>query len=404
MIIPKKGRQCILQDLHEAHPGVCRMKSLARSYFWWPNIDTDIEILVKGCKSCQENRNNPSAAPLHPWEWPSRPWRRIHVDYAGPFLGKMFLVIVDAHSKWIEVFPMNHSTSTATIEKLRQTFAVHGLPEMLVSDNGTCFTSELFETFLKKNGIRHVCSAPYHPSTNGLAEKAVQILKRGLKKMTGGTIETRVSRLLAAYRVTPQSTTGLSPADLMFNRKIRTRFDLAKPNLEKHVRDCQEKQKKHHDHRRYRPDFAVGEPVNVKNFGPGPKWLAAVVARKTGPLSYEVELLETGQVQRRHLDQIIGRSVQNMAPTTVLADSEPPVELPRNTDSFNQEPALESAPLEGNGGEERTEPDETETTGNNANATETTRNAESSTAPSLMMPRQSTRVRSRPGYLKDFIE
>ena len=98
-----------------------------------------------------------------------------------------------------------------------------------MSDNGTCFTSDLFKTFLKKNGVKHVCSAPYHPSSNGLAERAVQVLKRGLKKMAGGTIETRVSRLLAAYRVTPHSTTGVSPAELMFNRKVRTRFDLSKP-------------------------------------------------------------------------------------------------------------------------------------------------------------------------------
>ena len=385
VIIPKKGRQQILQDLHEAHPGVCRMKSLARSYFWWPKIDTDIETLVQGCHSCQKNRNNPSSAPLHPWEWPGKPWIRLHVDYAGPFLGKMFLVIVDAHSKWMEIFPMNQSTSTATIEKLRQTFAVHGLPEILVSDNGTCFTSEMFETFLKNNGIRHLCSAPYHPSTNGLAERAVQVLKQGLKKMTGGTIETRVSRLLAAYRVTPHSTTGLSPAELMFNRKIRTRFDLAKPCVEQQVHVRQEQQKMYHDHTRSRPDFAVGEPVNVKNFGKGPKWVAAVVARKTGPLSYEVELLETGQVQRRHLDQMIGRSVQNVPNLPVLADPiDPiPIEIP-TIPSTPQEPSPAVTPPEINGGEE-------------------SESTEASTS-SLQIPRQSTRARRRPGYLRDYTE
>ena len=379
VIIPERGRRSVLQDLHEAHPGVCRMKNLARSYFWWPGLDADIETLVAGCHSCQMNRNSPSSAPLHPWEWPGKPWVRLHVDYAGPFLGKMFLVIVDSHSKWIEVFPMNQSTSQATIEKLRQTFAIHGLPEILVSDNGTCFTSELFETFLKNNGIRHLRSAPYHPSTNGLAERAVQVLKRGLKKMTGGTIETRVSRFLAAYRVTPQTTTGLSPAELMFNRKIRTRFDLAKPCVEQRVRVRQEQQKLHHDHRNSRPEFLVGDSVNVKNFGTGPKWLAAIVARKTGPLSYEVELLETGQVQRRHLDQMIKRSVQEI-PT--LADQGPPIELPfETTDPSPQEPTA-PVPSEAEGEEE---PRETETE-----------------TPTLEMPRRSTRLTRRPGYLQDY--
>ena len=394
VIIPKEGRQRTLQDLHESHPGVCRMKSLARSYFWWPKLDTDIEALVQGCRACQTNRNRPSSAPLHPWEWPGKPWVRLHVDYAGPFLGKMFLVIVDAHSKWIEAFPMNHSTSTATIEKLRQIFAVHGLPEILVSDNGTCFTSDMFETFLKRNGVKHLCSAPYHPSTNGLAERAVQVLKRGLKKMVGGTIETRVSRLLAAYRVTPHSTTGLSPAELMFNRKIRTRFDLAKPCVGQHVRARQEQQKQHHDRARSdRSNFEVGDSVNVKNFGQGPKWLAAVVARKTGPLSYEVELLETGQVQRRHLDQMIGRAVQKIP---VCVEPDP---------TFGWHPADTHPTTDSTVTESETIPDTQETQEPSSSADSESQRTEDKGNSSLEMPpRQSTRVRRRPGYLKDYAE
>ncbi|KAK7095401.1 hypothetical protein V1264_006813 [Littorina saxatilis] len=197
VVVPPKGQKSLLSDLHEAHPGMSRMKSLARSYIWWPNMDSEIEATVRSCHVCQTQRNMPSAAPLHPWEWPNRPWSRLHVDYAGPFMGKMFLVVIDAHSKWMDAYPMNSSTSAATIEKLRQSFAIHGLPETLVSDNGPCFTSEEFEEFMHRNGIKHIKSAPYHPSTNGLAERAVQTLKQGLRKMKSGSIETRVSRLLS---------------------------------------------------------------------------------------------------------------------------------------------------------------------------------------------------------------
>ena len=307
VIVPVKGRKVVLQDLHEGHPGASRMKSLARSYFWWPGMDRNIEDIVKGCSPCQLNRNRPSVAPLHPWEWPSRPWARLHIDYAGPFLNKMFLVVVDAHSKWLEAFPMANSTSEATIDKLRQIFATHGLPETIVSDNGTCFTSAAFRTFLKQNGIEQINSAPYHPSTNGLAERGVQILKQGLKKMKTGSLETRVSRLLAAYRMTPHSTTGVSPAELLLGRKVRTRFDLAKPSIETRVLSKQSKQKAHHDTATEESTFTMGEPVYVKNFAPGPKWLEAVIARKTGPLSYLVELAR-GNVQRRHVDQVLRRT------------------------------------------------------------------------------------------------
>ena len=92
---------------------------------------------VKLCEQCQLSRHLPPKVPLHPWEWPEHPWSRIHVDYAGPFLGKWFLLMVDAHSKWIEVGIVSSATSTSTIEKLRAIFATHGLPEVIVSDNGT---------------------------------------------------------------------------------------------------------------------------------------------------------------------------------------------------------------------------------------------------------------------------
>ena len=82
-----------------------------------------------------------TAAPLHPWEWPEKPWFRIHIDHAGPVKGQLFLIVVDAYSKWIEVYPTSSTSATATIEKLRQAFATHGLPEMVVSDNGSGYTS-----------------------------------------------------------------------------------------------------------------------------------------------------------------------------------------------------------------------------------------------------------------------
>ena len=182
VIIPDAGQEKVLDILHDGHPGITKMKQLARSIVWWPRIDAHIEIKVKHCEQCAMLQKSPSPVPLHPWEWPNRPWTRIHVDYAGPFMGKMFLVLIDAHSKWMEVQPVCSATSSNTISALRTIFATFGLPEILVSDNGSVFTSEEFRVFIKRNGIRHLTSAPYHPATNGLAERAVQIFKRALKK------------------------------------------------------------------------------------------------------------------------------------------------------------------------------------------------------------------------------
>ena len=98
----------------------------------------------------------PSTAPMHPWEWPCAPWSRIHIDYLGPFLGKMFLLIVDSHSKWVEVHVTTDATTATAIDKLQTTFAALGLPEVIVSDNGPAFCSDEFRSFMKQNGIQHV--------------------------------------------------------------------------------------------------------------------------------------------------------------------------------------------------------------------------------------------------------
>ena len=136
----------VLNELHDTHSGVSKMKALARAYVWWPGMEAQITEMVKTCLVCQESRPTPAAAPLHPWEWPSQPWSRLHLDYVGPFLGRMFLVMVDTHSKWINF----HITSsiTAAIEILRVVFSTHGLPRKVITDNRSSFTSEEFRTFL----------------------------------------------------------------------------------------------------------------------------------------------------------------------------------------------------------------------------------------------------------------
>ncbi|XP_039524968.1 uncharacterized protein K02A2.6-like [Pimephales promelas] len=225
VIIPSVGRSEVLKQLHQCHPGVCRMKAMARSYVWWSKLDQDVERLVKTCHLCQEHRNVPAVAPLHPWNWPEKPWQRLHVDYAGPFMGKMFLVLIDAHSKWMDVYPVNSATSAATIECLRKSFSNQGLPELIVSDNATCFVSAEVKEFLNKNGVQHVTSAPYHASSNGLVERAVQIIKGMLKKCVEGSIATKLARVLFSYRITPQTTTGLSPAEMLQGRKLRCSLD-----------------------------------------------------------------------------------------------------------------------------------------------------------------------------------
>ena len=104
--------------------------------------------------------------------------QRAQIDFAGPFMGKMFLIVVDSHSKLFEVEIMPSITSEATIAKLCDMFAWYSIPQQLVSGNGTQFTSEEFCKFMKANGIKHMLVPLYHLRSNGQAERFVQTFKQ----------------------------------------------------------------------------------------------------------------------------------------------------------------------------------------------------------------------------------
>ena len=230
VVVPTKLRRQVLEVLHESHIGVVK-KALARSYILWPGIDREIEELARGCSGCQRVQHAPKSSPTSSVGvaiFPLATYSRYYYDYAGPFLGMMFLVVVDASSKWPEVITMHSTTASKTIEVLRAVFARNGLPEQLVSDNGQQFIAEEFQLFLKMNGVKHITSAPYHPATNGLAERFAQTMKQSLTSLTKGqgSTQTKLSRFLIKYRHTPHSKTGETPAALFMGRSLRTRLDL----------------------------------------------------------------------------------------------------------------------------------------------------------------------------------
>ena len=319
VIIPPAGRQKALELFHSGHPGASRMKSLARSYIWWPGVDTEIEQKVKSCHPCQLRRNTPPTSPLIPWEFPQHPWERLHADFAGPYEGKMFLVVVDAFSKWMEIIPLTTATSATTIESLRGIFATHGLPSTFVTDNGSQFTSAEFQSFMEKNGIRHLRSAPYHPATNGLAERAVQSFKRSMEKNTDGSIHTRVSRFLFLYRRTPHTTTGVPPAELLLGRIPRSHLDLLKPDVSLRVKAKQRAQQENHDVHAKERKFEVGESVFVKDFPSGKQWLPGVIFTAEDPRSYLITLSDDRRI-RRHVDHVRKRSSEAPSPATELEE------------------------------------------------------------------------------------
>ena len=234
------------------------------------------------------------------------------------------------------------------IEELRFLFSQFGLAESIVSDNGTCFTSSTFNSFLKQHGIAHITSAPYHPSTNGLAERSVQLVKKGLKKVKTGSFRSRIAKVLFAYRRLPQTTTGLSPSELLLGRCPRSCLDLLKPNTAERVEHKQSMQRQKHDLHSRERNFEAGDPVLVRNYHHGDKWIPGEVLRRTGPVSVCVQLHD-GRSRRCHHDQIRSRTVET--PNLVGVDEStlpqtPPAEIgTRGDDQLEMIPeAIPEAP------------------------------------------------------------
>ena len=305
VVVPHKLRAKVIQEVHANHPGMSRMKAVARSYVWWPGMDSDVENCVKSCSACQQVQNLPAKAPLHPWEWPQKPWQRVHVDFAGPFMGRYFLLAIDAHSKWPEILEMRSITAAKTISELRKMFAAHGCPEQLVSDNGPQFVSQELATFLKMNGVKHIRCAPYHPASNGAAERLVQTFKKAMKAgvTTTRPVEQALSSFLLSYRTTPHSTTGVSPCELFLGRRLRTRLDLLLPDIRRKVTEKQLSQKIAHDRHASPRGLLVGQRVMARNMRPGERWVPATVLSKQGPVSYLVQR-PSGEYWKGHIDHL----------------------------------------------------------------------------------------------------
>ncbi|XP_055714357.1 uncharacterized protein K02A2.6-like [Phlebotomus papatasi] len=307
--IPESLRPKILQQLHESHPGMSRTKSLARGYVYWPGLDDAIEKKVRNCTDCALASKSPVKTPLATWPLPSRPWQRLHIDYAK-YKGEYFFLVIDAFSKWPEIFKTRSMTTAHTISRLREIFARFGLPETLVSDNGTQFVNEMFSHFCKTNGIVHLRTTPYTPASNGQCERLVDTFKRSLEKQKNSqqSLDDALQQFLANYRVTPNENApeGKSPSEIIFSRKIRTIFDLLRDTPEEPIRRNEKMEEEYNRrHGAKKRIFEKGEEVYAKIFSPGRsfKWTPGVVIERRGSVQYNIRL-GNGTIIRSHTNQL----------------------------------------------------------------------------------------------------
>ena len=280
----------ILDILHLGHFGMQRMKQLARSAVYWPHIDSQIEDTCRGCVSCAEHQNKPPKPANHPWMMPEKPWSRIHVDHAINFMGNNWLIVTDAYSKYPCIHQTNSTSTQATTTLLEENFAHFGYPHTIVSDNATTFSSAEFQLWCHQRGIKHLTGAPYHPATNGAAERMVQSFKQSLKKSKLPP-HPALQEFLMQYRRTPLKT-GFSPSQLLNGRQLRTKIDALRPSpahIAQEHQACEatkSQQKEQTAVQHVRTAYDVGTPCYALYCGPRqtstPRWVPATITRVHG--------------------------------------------------------------------------------------------------------------------------
>ena len=313
IVVPEKLRDQVLQLVHLGHFGMQRMKQLARSAVYWPHINEHIEQVCRTCTACAEQQNKPPKPANHPWMLPETPWSRLHVDHAIQFMGTNWLVLIDAYSKYPCIHPTSSTTTKATMALLEEDFSHFGYPHALVTDNASTFLSEEFQAWCRERGITHLTGAPYHPATNGAAERLVQSFKKSLKKSSLPP-KAALQEFLLQYRRTPLDS-DYSPSELLNGRQIRCKLDTLLPSPAhvaqgKQARRAAKEQRMDHNHlvSKVVHLYTVGAPCYALYCGPKrnkqPRWVPAVVTKVFGTRTVNVRVVPRGPTWRRHIDQL----------------------------------------------------------------------------------------------------
>lgn len=225
--IPSSLRERVLNLAHEGHPGMSAMKRNLGARVWWPGMQRDIEAKVAKCFSCQMVALPDPPEQMIRKTLPREPWTDLAIDLTGPFpTGDNLLVVIDFYSRFIEVAILRQTTSKEIIQALEEMFARFGYPYRLLSDNGRQFTSEEFVQYCQASGIELLHSMPYWPRQNGECERQMRIIKKAItiSLVEGSDWRAELQKTLRVHRNTPHSTTGVAPAELLLNRKIRDKI------------------------------------------------------------------------------------------------------------------------------------------------------------------------------------
>ena len=238
IVIPVSLRKKLLSQLHEGHMGTKKMKSMLKAYAFWPGCGSEIDQFVKRCSHCTIHSlqsDKPALEPICNIE--TEPYKKISIDITGPsetLRGRTLLTIIDYYSRYPEVYVLSRGTTAEIVQCLTESFARFGIPNAIVSDNGSVFVSAEFETFVKSLGVQHIKSSNFHPQSNGCVERLHLTLKSRIKKIAHerkAPLWQIISHVLFEIRSSPNDVTGMTPFERFCGRPMRTKLSLLAESL-----------------------------------------------------------------------------------------------------------------------------------------------------------------------------
>lgn len=313
IVISNELRSEMVDRAHEGHLGLSKTKMRA---VWWPGMARNLEDVVSHCDVCAKYKHQQTKEPLMSTELPDRPWQKVASDLFE-VASQHYLLVVDYYSRFPEVRKLNGLRTTSVIAACQEIFGCHGIPELLISDNGPQYVNAAFAQFSEHYGFQHATSSPRYPQGNGLAERCVQTVKGLLKKALEAGSDYQLA--LLAYRTTPHASTGVSPAQLLMGRRLHTRLpemkrdmnseQILRPTVQAADQKSKQKQAFYYDRRHGTKVLArlpPGMPVLVWDLvtrTPG------TVLQQLGARSYSIKL-SSGRILRRNRYQIQPRPTE----------------------------------------------------------------------------------------------
>ena len=277
IVLPQSLQQRAVDIAHATHLGLSKTKALIREKVWFPKMDEMIQTTIKQCIPCQAvGKSNPHQ-PIESTEMPKGPWEKLHMDFYGPLPSDEYLlVVIDRYSRFPEVEIAKSTKASIIIPKLDRIFPVHGIPNVIKTDNGPPLNGEEYRNYAKTLGRKLEFSTPLWSKGNAEAERFKQSLGKALKtaKIEQRPWKQEMNRFLLQYRTTPHCSTGVPPAELLFNRTVKGQLPVLhqKSNVNRHkeARDNERKRQEYNEkydrrvHRSRKDEINVGDHVLVR--------------------------------------------------------------------------------------------------------------------------------------------